>query len=237
MPRVSNQEIEKYYFEMFRKDYPLPSGTVEYSDKPDIVLRGERTLGIEITNLFLEDGSLPESEQIQRRDRGQAVTEAERIYAQSSADKFVLTFSFNEQVPIRDANEVARRISRFASRIPRHRNGVVWKESFSDIPELSFVYLNTKAWEGSCWRISQMYSTPFLSSALLSKAIQEKDEKSKGYRPCDAYWLLAVIDFMDRAQDQEIQLSACETVSSTVFEKIIIYKTHFGQILEVDRRA
>jgi len=234
MSKLSNREVEQYYFEMFRRDYPLPSGVVEYVDKPDVVLRGERTIGVEITNLFLNDGALPESEQIQRSDRKQAVLRAERIYQQASAERFVLTFSFNPQVPIRDADELARRISSLASRIPGHEDGQLWREDFADIPELSFVYLNTRTWDGAHWRVWQMYSTPMLSAELLRKAIEQKEGKARGYKPCDAYWLLAVVDFMDRAQDQWLQPARLEGISSAVFEKIIIYKTHFGQVLEID---
>jgi hypothetical protein len=49
MPQKSNKEIEKYYFEMFRRDYPLPIGSIDYGDKPDVILNGERKIGIEIT--------------------------------------------------------------------------------------------------------------------------------------------------------------------------------------------
>jgi hypothetical protein len=54
------------------------------------------------------------------------------------------------------------------------------------------------------------------------------------YRPCDAYWLLAVVDFMDRAQDQEIRIDGLETVRSAVFQNIIVYKTHFGHVQETN---
>jgi len=53
---MKNSDIEQYYFEMFRRDYPLPEGVVEYGDKPDVILRGARTIGIEIRNFFLENG-------------------------------------------------------------------------------------------------------------------------------------------------------------------------------------
>ncbi len=62
MGKSSNQEIEKYYFGMFRKDYPLPFGTVIYGVSPDVVIDCERKIGIEITNFFHKPGSLPESE-------------------------------------------------------------------------------------------------------------------------------------------------------------------------------
>ena len=73
---MKNSEIEQYYFEMFRRDYPLPEGAVEYGDKPDIIVRGARTVGTEIRRFFLEDGSLPDSEQIQRKARESVIAEA-----------------------------------------------------------------------------------------------------------------------------------------------------------------
>ena len=73
---MKNSEIEQYYFEMFRRDYPLPEGAVEYGDKPDVIVRGARTIGIEIRNFFLEDGSLPDGEQIQRKAREAVISKA-----------------------------------------------------------------------------------------------------------------------------------------------------------------
>ncbi len=73
MPTKTNQEIERYYFEMFREDYTLPSGTIIYRDRPDVIVEGESRIGVEITNCFLKNGSLPESEQVQSKCRGKNV--------------------------------------------------------------------------------------------------------------------------------------------------------------------
>ena len=51
MDRPSNAQIERHYFERFRNDFPLPAGEIIYTDKPDVIIRGGSTLGIEITNL------------------------------------------------------------------------------------------------------------------------------------------------------------------------------------------
>jgi len=69
MGKLTNQDIEKYYFEMFRKDknYLLPSGNVIYSDSPDVIIDGKRKIGIEITNFYHNPGTLTESEQIQSK--------------------------------------------------------------------------------------------------------------------------------------------------------------------------
>jgi hypothetical protein len=77
MGKSSNQEIEKYYFEMFRNDYPLPSGNVVYGDSPDVVIDGERKIGIEITNFYHKPGTDPESEQIQNSWRCKVISEAQ----------------------------------------------------------------------------------------------------------------------------------------------------------------
>ena len=44
MSRPSNQEIEKYYFELFTKDFILPNGELEYGDKPDVIIRSTKKL-------------------------------------------------------------------------------------------------------------------------------------------------------------------------------------------------
>jgi hypothetical protein len=55
MTRRSNQEIERYYFDLFRSVYPLPEGQIKYGDKPDVIIEGQRKIGIEVTNLFFAE--------------------------------------------------------------------------------------------------------------------------------------------------------------------------------------
>lgn len=44
----TNQEIERRYFEMFRRVYSLPPGDVHYADRPDVIVTGSRTVGISL---------------------------------------------------------------------------------------------------------------------------------------------------------------------------------------------
>jgi hypothetical protein len=62
---TKQQRIERYYFDMFRKAYPLPSGVICHDDKPDVIVNGSQKLGIEITNFFVAGGASPDSEQVQ----------------------------------------------------------------------------------------------------------------------------------------------------------------------------
>jgi hypothetical protein len=69
-----------------------------------------------------------------------------------------------------------------------------------------------------------------MQAERLLEIIREKETKE--YKPCDSYWLLVVIDFINPAQDQEITNAVLPTIQSNRFEKIIVYKTVYEQILE-----
>ncbi len=51
MAKISNQKKEEYYFELFQKGYSLPSGEIEYGDKPDVIINGPHKIGIEISRI------------------------------------------------------------------------------------------------------------------------------------------------------------------------------------------
>jgi hypothetical protein len=61
----------------YRCHYPY--GEITYGDKRDVMIVGDRTIGIEITHLYLEDGKNPASQQVQRRVRPEVVATAEQI--------------------------------------------------------------------------------------------------------------------------------------------------------------
>lgn len=232
MRRRSNQEIEKYYFEMFRKDYRLPSGTVSYGDSPDVIIDGERKIGIEVTNFFLKPGSLSESEQIQNRWREKVVSQAQRLYEEQNGRKFEISFGFDKSNPIRDQKSLIDQIIQLATQIQNCEPGQIGKDYFKQIPELSFVYLNKQEYEDANWRIFQIHNVPMLEMERLLDIVRDKEQRSKKYEECDAYWLLIVVDFMNPAQDQEIQVDHFKKVETETFERVIVYKTLFGHVLE-----
>lgn len=232
MAKRSNQEIEQYYFGMIRRDYQLPEGTIVHGDKPDVILEGKRKIGIEITNYFLESGALPESKQVQQKVREAVVSKAQQVYLTNGGKRIEVSFSFDKVAPIRDQGKLANKIAAVAKNIDGLKTGSIRKDVFKDIPELSFVYLNAKEYEDPKWRVVQCYSGQLMSMEKLHAIVSAKEAQSKCYQHCEAYWLVVVVDFIDRAQDQEIQINGFEKIASTVFEKVIVYKTHFGHVLE-----
>lgn len=93
-PRKTNRDMEHHYFERFRQAYELPGGVVRYADKPDVLLKGDRTIGIEITNFYLEPGSDEGSEQRQRPRRYEVASEAHRLYRAGGGRGIELTIEF-----------------------------------------------------------------------------------------------------------------------------------------------
>lgn len=232
MVRKSNKEIERYYFEKFRGDYLLPAERIVYTDKPDVILEGERKIGVEITNFYIDEGESGESEQVQSDWRGKVISKAQQIYLANGGKRIELSFGFDKAQPIRDKAQLAKAMAELARRIEGRITEVINKEIFKEIPEISFVYLNPKEYEDAEWRVVQCYSGSLMSRKRLVEIVRAKEEQVRHYQPCDAYWLLVVVDFMNRAQDQEIRIDDFEKIDSNIFEKVLVYKTLFGHVLE-----
>jgi hypothetical protein len=232
MKKMSTQEKERHYFEMFRKDYSLPPGTIIYYDKPDVILEGERKIGIEITNFYLEKGELLESEQRQRDLRDAIISDAQRMYEARNKKKIGLTIEFDKANPIRGMRNVVQKLVALAEQIKEYKTGQIGSHIFQNIPEVSYVYLYAEECATPKWRGVQVYSGSIMSRDNLIRILRDKEERSQQYKKCDSLWLLIVVDFMDRAQDQEIQIDDFGKVESDVFDKIIVYKTTFPHVLE-----
>lgn len=233
MTRNSNQNIEKHYFEMFRQVYPLPSGAVTHGDKPDIIIEGQKLIGIEMTNFYLEEGSLSASEQVQRKLREKIVSDAQKLYQNDNERNFEITFGFDKANPIRDKKKLEKKLVDLAKRIEDLGTGSISRDNFRTIPELFHVYLNANEYQDARWRVVTVYDGQVMSRDRLLKIVRAKEKKANRYKKCDAYWLLVVVDFFDRAQDQEIRVVDLGKIESDIFEKIIVFKTVFGEVLEV----
>jgi hypothetical protein len=100
MERTTNQAIERQYFEQFRQCYSLPAGEIVYSDKPDVLLKGQRLIGTEIANLYIKDGTDSSSEQVQFTRREAAIELAQQTYLNAGGKKLEFWFDFEPSHPI-----------------------------------------------------------------------------------------------------------------------------------------
>ncbi len=228
---MSNARKEHHYFEMFRRDFPLPPGVICYGDKPDVIVSGVRRVGIEITNFFLEPGHSASSEQRQRPRRNEVITKAQQLFQKQTGKNVEFTFGFDKAHPIKNPADVAKRLAALAKSLSNRKTGPIPRDLLIGIPEVSFGWLNAGQRGNVTWRLAQTFSVPVMSRQSLKRIITDKESKAKSYRPCDAYWLLVIVDFMDHAQDQEI-VESLEGLESKFFEKVVVYKTVFGTFVE-----
>lgn len=233
MTQFSNGKTERHYFEAFRLVYSLPEGSVVYGDKPDVIIQGKRTIGIEITNFFLQSGARFDSEQRQRAIRGIVVDEAHKLYLADGGKGIELTFNFDKNNPIPPGRrtQIARYLADLAHRIHDQKSGAIENILFrQSLPEVSAIWLNAKAYKNPVWRDRSTYGRTMMRKDNLEAIVREKESKAAEYEGCDAHWLLIVVDAMDSAQQQEIRIDD-PRVSSSVFERILIYDT-FGPVMD-----
>jgi hypothetical protein len=233
MPKPSNEKIERHYFENFSKFYAVPDGCVAYGDKPDVVILGERKLGIEITNFFVQAGDDLSSEQRQRPLREKLIADAHRLFLAAGGKKFELSFGFDKDNPIISARmqTLSKDIAAFAQS-HNQSSGEIQRHLFrGTMPELWSIYVNAREYDDAKWRVIQVHKIELMSKNDLEVIVREKESKSEHYEVCDAYWLLVVVDGIDAAQEQEIRIDG-SCIASNVFEKIIVFHT-FGHFVEI----
>lgn len=233
MSRLSNREVEQYYFEQFRQDYEMPSGTLHYDDRPDVIIDGPSRIGIEITNLYLEGGDKSESEQVQRQRRNQVLKRAQELFVAAGGPNTELSVGFNPSFPINELEPVAAALSSLGQQMIGQATQQIAKQNYQQIPQLSFVYHNSTVYPNAKWRLVQGYSVPVLSVDRLQAVVNEKTAKASKYQHCDRYWLLVVVDFMDPAQDQNLVWPTGKVLQGGAYEKVFLYKPQFREVMEV----
>ncbi|WP_206597690.1 hypothetical protein [Pseudomonas syringae] len=236
MELTEKQILEQRYFEQFVQHYPVPAGSVEYSDKPDVLIKnGERKLGIEITHLYKLDGRDNTSEQKQSAIRREVIALAEQLYLSSGERKLEMSFDFDPNIPIKRKNikKAAKSLATIAKEISSERAGHSSYKAFESMPELRFLYHDGKEYAGSNWRFQQGFDVPTLAITRVKFLVAQKIEKLKSYQKCDIYWLLLIVEFWDPSQDQDISWPEGERIGPTPFERILIYKPAFEQVTEV----
>lgn len=233
MSPPSNQAVERHYFEQFRSHCQVPVGEIEYTDKPDIIIRGPKTIGIEIANLYVTDGADPASEQVQLVRRGRTLERAQSLYLSTGGKRIELSVDFRPEQPIREVESVAQTLADLAGRIDNLPSGQISPSAFKHVPELRFVYYNAQEYVDATWRPVQCYSVPGLALERLHEIVRVKARKAQAYQSCDAYWLLLVVDFMDPAQDQDLHWPDAAQPIKSPFERVLLYKPQFAQVVQV----
>lgn len=233
--KPTKKEKERLWLEHFRKEYPyqgdFPAGIVKYHENPDVlVIDSARTVGIEITEFHLIDGSLPQSEPQQALRRAGVVEEARRLYLAEGGKDIGFSFGF-QYISADRRKKLPAELAAFAKRIEDNVSETIWLEGNAAPEEVTFAW-NSGEYQNAVWQAQQVHKGSLTSKDKLVEIIRSKERKVKGYQKCDAYWLLICVSFFDRAQDQEIRIDD-PYVHSDVFERIFMFKSVFNEIVAV----
>lgn len=227
------KEIEKYYFECFSKNYPLPSGKIIHDDKPDFMIVGEQTLGIELSRLFLASGNDKESTQVQNAQRKSVLRKASDTYFEDGVAGLELLVGFNGSCPIRDIGHTAQELVILARSLEGHLGGRVDETQFQHIEPISSIWLNWVEDVNPSWRLFQSGSVPLLSQDRVLSEIRRKEQVLPSYTSCDEYWLLLTINMIDTAQEQDLPREEDLDPIPTKFARVYLFKPQMPEILSV----
>lgn len=234
------KEIEEYYFKNFCEcsiqGYKLDPNLAVYADKPDVIY--DDRIGIEITNLFIEDGNNSTSPQRQAQIRENFLHECQTKFQSEYNLSIEINVGFSSIHPLSERQKTRKAVvSKFTERVhtlytTNHRESVDLNK-FSDIPEIRFLYIHDKVYDKNEWKVTQVYSTQEINPDRLKSIIQKKENRSAKYINFSENWLLIVIDNIDPAQDQYIPNQFNFTYQSTFFNRILIFQNMYRDIHEI----
>lgn len=236
LPRTwtKQQEEEWQAFLSFQADYSLPNGAIEPSDKPDVLIHGDRKLGIELTTLYIRDGQDAASEQRQTIPRERVVARAQELHVEAGGCPIELAIGFNPAFPITDVDDLARRVAEVAMYVQRGEPGHVEQATYDHLDCLDYMYFSGE-WAKPRWFVQQSYSVPMLQVDRVREIVADKIKKAEGYQSCDAYWLIISVDFWNPAQDQEIEWPGGEGIDCGPFERVFLHKPAYRRVIQIPR--
>ena len=179
------------------------------------------------------DGAVEASEQVQPNRRESVIKLAEANYKLKSNLNHEFYISFNSMAPLIDIKSTATKLVNFIISIEKTLGNFFTNNAFNISPEIYSIYRSSKQYPDAKWQTSQVFNGKNLQVARVREIVQQKNDKVSGYMHCDNYWLLLIVDFMDSAQDQEIEWPTDEAPIECKFEKVIIYKPQFKRYSDI----
>lgn len=241
--RLSNDALEWSYIEQFRAVYQFfPSGRLikgTPGQEPDFVIKFDdmTSLGIELAQLYRDEGDDLYGVLHQARFQTQLVEAARRQFESESLNRYRIYISFHERSGITRSNQndlvrflVSTVHAAIANRTPTRERPIQLGSSalhpFENTFSLVQIYHHAHLYDFE-WTVSNVFSVESLNKNVLLSRIREKERNlAKGlYGSLTKCWLLLCMDFSDHAMDQHIPEGPIVTLSSSGFDKIIVFKT------------
>ena len=231
---------EKEIFQSYLSISGLDAFSIEFGDKPDVIFvdSKERKVGLEISRLDpYAASSLAGTPSARRAVRENIVRGAFESYVKDFArEQFYLGVTFSDDFEISSAMHSKNFLKKIVGALKADDS---WQSMFLD-PTQSFgiemLQFRRFTGGGNNWETLQSYSVGAIDVAGLRERVRRKSDKSKYYKSVDALWLLLYVDFWVSEADQEIILPANFSIEPSAFERVILFKPAFHQIVEVSQK-
>jgi hypothetical protein len=232
MTTPAQKQRERSYLDEFRRVVSVP-GIVEEGERPDFIVRGDATIGVEVVDLFHVPGSDPLGWQRQRPRGDRAIAQAHAIFERAGGRRFDYAIDLARLPAEASIGEIAAQIWGAANAAAQDGpGGIVSSLLLEPFPLVSWMHRSENEYEEPRWYAMAVHDTPPLDPAAVQAAVDGKGIKLARYRACDAHWLLLVVNFSNRAQNQALVWPAEAVLQRRGFDRVFVLKTAHSEVLE-----
>ncbi len=229
---MASKRIERAYLELTRSLYTgFPEGNIMESEGPDFILTGsERTLGIEVTQLFHPTANSKFTTRQMESFRKKIIHRAEELYYKRQGSPVdVIVYSSVRPVGKQNTEEAARAIADFVR--SNYRLGMpvtLFREGLSPVPLPPGVGVVNLAPPlpgfQRAWFFGAAEETVLLTREFLAKIISQKDLLASSYRDkVEQVWLLIVCDLFPSSTSFSVPEQITDWNFEFTFDKVLLF--------------
>lgn len=229
---IHQKQHERFLIEQFFEATTLEAEIVEEREVPDFIIRFEgRSIGIEVTELFISHDPRQRLLQAQESTATRIVSRAQEIYQQSGARPAHVSVCFAPGRDLRNLrrDHTANELAAFIRNLDlRERQRVDWRPEEGDAPlpeEISFVHaLGVQSFDMAHWAVARAgWAAPLTLEALQSRIDQKAPRLIKYQDTVVENWLIVVADATNPSGlfDTSLQFDASKL--SSPFSRTFFY--------------
>jgi hypothetical protein len=226
------KQHERFLLERFLEAAKLQAEVTEAREAPDFIIRFEgRSIGVEITELFISHDTGRNLPQVQEALSSRIVSHAQQLYQASGARPAHVTVCFGPGCDLRSLNRdhTAAKLASFVQglQLPEWQR-VDWRPEELDghlLDEISFVHaLGVPKSKTAHWGVARAGWAAPLSAGALQSRIDEKTTRLLKYRnTVSENWLVVVADGTKPSQLFDAKAEFDSRTISSPFSRSFFY--------------
>lgn len=223
----SSSAREASDMQAFADVFPIDGVPIQ-GDKPDYVIRGDRCVGVELSEIYQVDGK--DSAQHQTKVRRDVLIRAQELYKRSTEKRATYAIGFNDDPPLRRAARLEEALVPVL--LEDWKPGAeLPKAAYSNIREIRSVFRIDA--ENIDWQLRGIQRGGPIDLQRVEECVRKKELLLRTYAKCDAYWLLLTYDFFAVGQGFEPYLPREPQTISTSFERVFVLERRSSTVISI----